>query len=68
MNELCFHRRYISLCMILRHATTLKVLEHSEKPGNSPEMNSIKNLSEYKEERYSYLTAVFKRIDVEASM
>ena len=52
MNALCFHRRDISLCMILRHAITLKktktCLECNEIPvlkcpGKLPEMNSIEN-------------------------
>ena len=30
VNALCSHRRDISLYMILHHAITLKVLEHSE--------------------------------------
>ena len=29
VNALCSHRRNISLCMVSRHATRLKVLEHS---------------------------------------
>ena len=29
VNALCFHRRGMSLCMILRHAISLKELEHS---------------------------------------
>ena len=41
VNALCSHRRDISLCMILRHAITLKELECNEIPvlkwsGNSP--------------------------------
>ena len=49
MNALCSHRRDIYLCMILRHAITLKELKCNEIsilkwPGNSPEMNSIENV------------------------
>ena len=53
MNALCSHRRDISLCMILRHAISLKELEQFFEckeipvlkwPGNLPEIISIENV------------------------
>ena len=60
VNALCSHRRDISLCIILRHAITLKetitLLEYTRISvlkwlGNSPEMNSYRERFEYNDER-----------------